>query len=158
MYVGETIGREAQAKAFRISTKDADHTLKTLLEKDKEGTRALLKARQAACRKNGNKDADSSSSNRDSDHIPSDSEEGEGPSSPYPLRKNAYSADVIKKLGFDPTSRAGKKSKHQVAELQRKVDDRTHLFPPFDGFSLINHSRPFFIVGSIDGFSYLQNL
>lgn len=146
MYVGETIGREAQAKASRISAKDADNTLKALLERDKEGTRALLKARQAADPKDGIKDINLPSSKRVSVHIPSDSEEEEGSSRPDPPRKNAYSADVIKKLGFDPTSRAGKKNKQQVAELQRKVNDRFHLFLPFSRFFcvLISRSRPFY--------------
>ena len=119
MYVSETIGREAQAKASRISAKDADRTLKALLEKDKEGTRALIKARQASSRKDASRDTNSSSSKRKSD-PPSDSE-GEDSSQLHPPRKNAYSADMIRKLGFDPTSKAGKKSKHEVAELRRKV-------------------------------------
>jgi len=153
MYVGETIGREAQAKASRISAKDADRTLKALLEKDKEGTRALVKARQASGLKDASKDTDSSSSKRKSDPLPSDSEEEEGSSQPHLPRKNAYSADVIRKLGFDPTSKAGKKSKHEVAELQRKVIDQPRLFPPFtltwccgfvwcadDSFSVFRHS------------------
>ena len=123
MYVGETIGREAQAKASRISAKDADNTLKALLEKDKEGTRALMKARQASSRK-GTKDTDSSSSKRKPDPLPGDSEEEDS----HLPRKNAYSADVIRKLGFDPTSKTGKKSKHEVAELQKKVNDQFHLF------------------------------
>lgn len=134
MYVSETIGREAQAKASRVSAKDADRTLKSLLEKDKEGTRALLKARQVACRNDGAKGIGSPSQKLESDHIHSDSEEEGGTSRPHAPRKNAYSADIIKKLGFDPTSRAGKKSKQQVAELQRKVNDRLYFFPPLDGF------------------------
>ena len=129
IYVGETIGREAQAKASRISAKDADRTLKALLEKDKEGTRALIKARQASGLKDASKDTDPSSSKRKPDPLPGDSEEEEGAS--HPSRKNAYSADVIRKLGFDPTSKAGKKNKHEVAELQRKVIDQFHSFPPF---------------------------
>lgn len=133
MYIGETIGREAQAKASRISAKDADHTLKALLERDKEGTRALLKARQVANRKGGTKDINPSSSKRGSSHISSGSEEEEGSSQGHLPKKNAYSAGVIKKLGFDPTSRAGKKSKQQVAELQKKVNDLLYLMFPFDG-------------------------
>ncbi|KAF9649564.1 hypothetical protein BDM02DRAFT_3268637 [Thelephora ganbajun] len=122
MYVGETIGREAQAKASRISAKDADRVLKALLEKDKEGTRALIKARQASSRKDPTKDTNSSSSKRELDPPSGDSEEEEGSSQPRPSGKNAYSADVIRMLGFDPTSKAGKKSKLEVAELQRKLD------------------------------------
>lgn len=130
MYVGETIGREAQAKASRISAKDADRTLKALLEKDKEGTRALVKARKASSRKDTSKDTHSPSSKREPDPLPDDSEEEEGSSQSQPQRKNAYSADVIRRLGFDPTSKAGKKNKHEVAELQRKVTDQFYLVPP----------------------------
>lgn len=119
MHVGESIGREAHAKASRISAKDADDTLKSLLERDKEGTRALMKARQASGRKN-TKDTGSSSSKRKPDPLPGDSEEEVSSQSDLP-RKNAYSADVIRKLGFDPTSKAGKKNKHEVADLQKKV-------------------------------------
>jgi minichromosome maintenance protein 10 len=130
MYVGETVGREAQAKASRISAKDADRTLMALLEKDKEGTRALIKARQAFGRKDASKDTNPSSSKPKPDPLAGDSEEEDGSSQAHPPRKNAYSADVIRKLGFDPTSKAGKKDKHEVAELQRKVIDQPHLFPP----------------------------
>ena len=123
MYVGETIGREAHAKASRISAKDADRALMALLEKDKEGTRALVKARQASSLEDTTKDTGSPSSKSS---LLADSEE-EGVSSnlshPHLPRKNAYSADVIRKLGFDPTSKGGKKSKHEVAELQKKVND-----------------------------------
>jgi minichromosome maintenance protein 10 len=125
MYIGETIGREAQARASRISAKDADRTLKALLEKDKEGTRALLKARQASGRGDANKGTDMTSSKRKSETLPEDSEEEEGSSQSQLPRKNAYSADVIRKLGFDPTSKAGKKNKHEVAELQKKVIGRS---------------------------------
>lgn len=131
------MGREAQAKASRISAQDADRTLKALLEKDKEGTRALFKARQAVSRKDGTKDINPSSSKLESDDIPSDDDDDEEGSSRSNLpKKNAYSADVIKKLGFDPSSRAGKKSKQQVAELQKKVNDFLRLFTPFDDCSV----------------------
>lgn len=139
MYVGETIGREAQAKASRISAKDADRTLKALLEKDKEGTRALLKARNASGRRDASKDTDPSSSRLESDPLPGDSGGEEGSSQSHPPRKNAYSADVIRKLGFDPTSKAGKKNKHEVAELQRKVIDRFYLAPPFARHVVLQH-------------------
>ena len=161
MYVGETIGREAQAKASRISAKEADRTLKALLEKDKEGTRALIKARQASDRrKDTTKGTDSSSAKRKSDPLPGDSEEEEASSHSHLPRKNAYSADVIRKLGFDPTSKAGNKSKHEVTELQKKVNDQFHLFLPLGIAALrgvlTDRSLFFFIVGSIDGLPYLK--
>jgi len=145
MYVGETLGREAQAKASRVSAKDADRTLKALLEKDKEGTRALIKARQASGRKDTTKNTNSSSSKRESDPLSSDSEEEEGSSHPHPPRKNAYSADVIRKLGFDPTSKAGEKSKHEVAELQRKVNDQFCPPPQFLRHFVADHPFSVFL-------------
>ena len=163
MYVSETIGREAQAKASRISAKDADRTLKALLEKDKEGTRALIKARQASGLNDFSKDTNSSSSKRKADPLPSDSEEEGGSSQPHLPSKNAYSADVIRKLGFDPTSKGGRKNKHEVAELQRKVIDRFNLFPLFaftwyGGFVWCADCSfsVFPTVGSIDGLPFLK--
>jgi hypothetical protein len=67
---------------------------------------------------------------------------------------------VIRKLGFDPTSKAGKKSKHEVAELQRKVNDRFRLFLPLPVTALCGVliiASPFFLtVGSVDGFPCLE--
>ena len=131
MHVGETIGREAHAKASRISAKDADRTLKALLERDKEGTRAVLKARQASGRKDETEDNTSSSSKgEESDILSRGGEDEEETSQPEPPRKNAYSVDVVRKLGFDPTSKAGKKNKQEVADIQRRVNDHFYLFPP----------------------------
>jgi minichromosome maintenance protein 10 len=42
------MGREGQAKAKRKFGRDADRELKALLEKDKEGMRAVVRAREVA--------------------------------------------------------------------------------------------------------------
>ena len=48
VFVAETMGREGQAKAKRKFGRDADRELKALLEKDKEGMRAVVRAREVA--------------------------------------------------------------------------------------------------------------
>lgn len=108
MYIGENIGRDAQAKAARVSAKEADKALKALLEKDKEGMRAVLKAREA-------KDADKDDKGKGNDKKKKKKKAADMPEDPpLPPQKNAYSADVIKKLGFDPAARAGVRNESDV--------------------------------------------
>lgn len=110
LYVGETIGREAQAKASRVSTKEADRALKALLEKDKDGMRTVIKAREVGSKE---KDAGAKGKGKGARETP------KTPTvPPPPMQKNAYSADVIKKLGFDPTGRIGIKDD---TEVKKKV-------------------------------------
>ena len=45
LFVGEKMGREGQAKAKRKFGRDADRELKALLERDKEGMKAVVRAR-----------------------------------------------------------------------------------------------------------------
>lgn len=141
LFVAETMGREGQAKAKRKFGRDADRELKALLERDKEGMKAVIRAREVAklmderndkrekrtgkeVRKIKNKangkgktftkrrsermDDSNSDSGSDSDLVIED------PASTS-TQKNAYSAQIIKQLGFDPTLKPG----------QRRVDDLT---------------------------------
>ncbi|THH12507.1 hypothetical protein EW146_g7635 [Bondarzewia mesenterica] len=49
LFVGESLGRDAQAKAQRKATlRETDNTLKKLLERDREGMKAVTKAREYA--------------------------------------------------------------------------------------------------------------
>ena len=48
MYVGENVGRDAQAKAARKLAADSDKALQWLLSRDNEGTKALISAREFA--------------------------------------------------------------------------------------------------------------
>ncbi|KAH9916757.1 uncharacterized protein BXZ73DRAFT_105735 [Epithele typhae] len=103
MFIGESVGREAQARAARkLAAKDGDVALKRLLARDKEGTRALASAREfakaqaeEAGKGNGKKSARANSEDEESEDDKT-------------MRKSGYSAELIKQLGFDPTSRGGK--------------------------------------------------
>ena len=121
LFVNETVGREAQARAARkAGSRDVDKTLKRLLARDKEGMKAVQEARAFAkkmkdqqgtatnpARKGGlsggKKQEEDSSSEAESRSQSED--DSDGSSRPT---KNAYSAQVIKQLGFDPTRRSGK--------------------------------------------------
>jgi len=140
--VAETMGREGQAKAKRKFGRDADRQLKALLERDKEGMKAVVRAREVAKimdEKNGkwvkgegngveksdkgkrrakgkekastkarSGEFDDSDLSSDFDLIIEDSGKSNA-------QKNAYSAQVIKQLGFDPTMKPG----------QKRADDST---------------------------------
>jgi minichromosome maintenance protein 10 len=123
MFLKEKVGREAQARAARkANSRDSDVTLKRLLARDKEGMRAVQEAYEFAektkkkHRSAGGKvvgkeadagDDESESSGTDDEE---NSESGDGFSADRPrpttTTKNAYSARVIKDLGFDPTSKS----------------------------------------------------
>ncbi len=126
MFIGEHVGREAQAKAARKLAADTDKTLQRLLSRDREGTKALVSAREFAKRKaeeakeeeakkgkgkgkgkvkaEPSKEGDISSKSERNEEVP---------------RKNAYSAELIKQLGFDPTAKDGRTTKD--ANVQSKV-------------------------------------
>jgi minichromosome maintenance protein 10 len=140
--VAETMGREGQAKAKRKFGQDADRQLKALLERDKEGMKAVVRAREVAKimdEKNGKRvkgegngveksdkgkgrakgkekastkvrfgEFDDSDLSSDFDLIIEDPGKSNA-------QKSAYSAQVIKQLGFDPTMKPG----------QKRADDST---------------------------------
>ncbi|KAI0032849.1 hypothetical protein K488DRAFT_85447 [Vararia minispora EC-137] len=112
LFLSENIGREAQARAQRLSKKDTDRQLKSLLDRDREGmqhvelarehARKLRQANRNGCRK---EKPDKGESKESVDAVPADS--GKEPGS----AQAAYSAEVIQKLGFDPTlNRLGHRS------------------------------------------------
>jgi len=142
LFVNENVGREAQARAARkANSRDTDAALKQLLARDKEGMKAVQEARKFAKNVLGKQNAqgkalgtDASSrkkrkKKREGDHDVSDGDsesgidggggcasESDGVSGDKPT-KNAYSARVIKELGFDPTARKSSRDGH------RKDDD-----------------------------------
>ncbi|KAI0827195.1 hypothetical protein BC628DRAFT_1371381 [Trametes gibbosa] len=126
MYVGENVGRDAQAKAARkLSAVDSEKVLRQLLKRDKEGTRALATAREFSKRKVEEEESSSAKKQRkdkqkeklERKEDDSDSDEERKP------RKSAYSAALIKQLGFDPTAKDGKKVKDE--HVQSKLDALT---------------------------------
>ncbi|KAJ8586409.1 hypothetical protein M405DRAFT_843895 [Rhizopogon salebrosus TDB-379] len=91
---------------------DADRKLKGLFERDKEGMRAVAKAREI-----GAKTAKRSSSS--AEDKPSATGKQNTRHKRWPIRL-AYSADIIKKLGFDLAAKTGQKRTAQSA-VQEKV-------------------------------------
>jgi minichromosome maintenance protein 10 len=121
MFLKEKVGREAQSRAARrTNSHDTDVALKRLLARDKEGMRAVQEARKFAMKAkareekqriaNGKeKEGDTGDSDSDSNCGNDDEEDGAlsdrpGSTKPKKTTKNAYSAQVIKELGFDPTT------------------------------------------------------
>jgi len=109
----EGIGREGQAKAKRkISTKDADRTLMNLLKRDKEGMRVVMKAREVGQRGVVDGGAKKGVSNCKADGkfekrtVVVDGEAEELWAAKVIPTKAGYSAEVIKRLGFDPIGQA----------------------------------------------------
>ncbi|KAI0321313.1 hypothetical protein OF83DRAFT_1081034 [Amylostereum chailletii] len=126
LYVGENIGREAQARAQRAGVKQ-DDALKVLLARDKEGMRAVEKAREYAAMmktkagEKGNKKGKAKEVPRGDD----DEEETQAESASttaLPPTKSAYTAEVIKKLGFDPTIRPGHKRESDGSGMHSQLN------------------------------------
>ncbi|PFH53007.1 hypothetical protein AMATHDRAFT_73817 [Amanita thiersii Skay4041] len=92
IYVGERMGREAQARAQRkVAGKEVEKTLSQLLQRDKEGMRSVLRAREAG----GMKEIGKENKNAGESGVEAN------------MRKNqGYSAQVIKGIGFDPSAQA----------------------------------------------------
>ena len=116
LYVAESVGRDAQAKAARkISAVDSEKALQKLLQRDKEGTKALVSAREFSKRnaemvvKNGSKRQKAEKA----EQKPMEDDEVHKP------RRNAYSAQLIRQIGFDPTAKEGRKVKD--TDVQSKV-------------------------------------
>ena len=128
LFVNENVGREAQARAARkANSRDTDVVLKRLLARDKEGMKAVQEARKFAKNVLGKQNAEGKALRKDAasrkkrkkkgegdDMSDGDSESGidggegcaseSGDVSGDKPTKNAYSARVIKELGFDPTA------------------------------------------------------
>ena len=120
-FAAERLGREAQEKAKRRLGKDADKELKTLLDRDKEGMRAVTKAREVAAKmlkasEGGGKKADKGKGMA----VEEDESESEEPTSASAPAKPAYSASIIKHLGFDPAAKVGRKRTEDLT-IQKKV-------------------------------------
>jgi minichromosome maintenance protein 10 len=126
MYVGEMIGREGQAKAQRKSASAVDLGLISLLEKDREGMRAVMLAREAnmITDKSVKPMQEKAVATPGTDDFSSDDERSLGSG------KNAFTAQVVKQLGFDPTIKAGRPMKRDDSVLLKKVQLTFQLTRP----------------------------
>jgi minichromosome maintenance protein 10 len=117
MFLKEKLGREAQARAaHQTNSHDTDVALKRLLARDKEGMRAVQEARKFATKAkarekqriaNGKEveedDTGDSYSGNDDEEDDALADEPRSKTTKKTTTTNAYSARVIKELGFDPT-------------------------------------------------------
>ncbi|KAF9221828.1 hypothetical protein BS17DRAFT_710455 [Gyrodon lividus] len=126
MFVSEKMGRDAQTKAKRRLEQDADRELKALLERDKEGMKAVIKAREVAAKMKASSDGKEKKANKGKGKALDARDEGEAgsagsASAPAVAGKQAYSASVIKHLGFDPAAKVGQKRAEDLA-MQKKLE------------------------------------
>lgn len=131
LFVGETLGREAQARAMRRARGrgEDDESVRTLLERDRKGggTRAVLAAREYMCAQEkerarerergekgtgtGQKGKGLGDENADRDEEMKGASDGEGEGEGGGKgQKDAYTATMIKHLGFDPAAKDRKRA------------------------------------------------
>jgi minichromosome maintenance protein 10 len=109
--VSETMGREGQARAARKV--DTDRALMALLERDKDGMKAVVKAREFGSSGNSTKKSGANrgaSSSKEKEKISaSSSTDTTAPKERSTVGSRAFSASVIKQLGFNPTLKNGER-------------------------------------------------
>jgi len=108
MFIGETIGREGQARAQRKNVGDVDRVLISLLERDQEGMKTVMLARAASDAKVKALDKVGLQGvvSRDAERLSG---------------KNIRTAQVVKQLGFDSTQKLDQQKKSENSALL-KVD------------------------------------
>ncbi len=117
MFIGENYGREAQAKAARkVASADADKALQRLLSKDKKGAKASTPPAESSKRRAGEAKSEGNAKTKGKAKARPDAEETSEDKQPH---RKAYSAQMIKQLGFDPAAKDGKSVKD--AEVQSRV-------------------------------------
>ncbi|KAJ7452095.1 hypothetical protein B0H11DRAFT_1876737 [Mycena galericulata] len=129
--IAESMGREGQAKASRkLASRDDDRMLMALLGRDTEGMKPVMKARevglaakaeQEALDKGQGKDKKKKKKKASGDATSVNPTQG-GASSRGAPTKNAYSAEVMKQLGFDPTLKAGQ-HRCEDSATKKKLED-----------------------------------
>lgn len=104
MFVAETMGREGQARAARkAASKETEKTLQKIAGRDKEGMRAVVRAREVGL--GADKEKKQGGGKAKGKGKPRQEGEDAREEEAEPVhRKNAFSAAVVKQLGFDPTA------------------------------------------------------
>ncbi|KAI0052401.1 hypothetical protein FA95DRAFT_1601776 [Auriscalpium vulgare] len=129
LFTSENIGREAQARAQRKKgAKDADRAVQKLLERDREGMRAVEKAREYALemRMKARGKEGTAKKGKGKAQTGSDSDQDRAPSTAARAghaSKNAYSAEVIKRIGFDPTIKPGHQRQEDSSDVVAQLKD-----------------------------------
>jgi len=179
LFVNESVGREAQARAARqAGSRDVDKTLKRLLARDKEGMKAVQEARAFAKKMKGQQSTVTKPSRKgvkakqkddslsESESGTEEDDESDDASTTDKPTKNAYSAQVIKQLGFDPTRKSSKGRSRdndsssissKLAELASlREPDKIRLGPRPGGRVLSVVSAPKKKEGTLEGLSLVD--
>ncbi|KAM6490657.1 hypothetical protein JOM56_014000 [Amanita muscaria] len=108
IFVGEKMGREAQARAQRKAAgQEVEKTLKQLMERDKDGMRSVFRAREVGNAIVKEKKARKQESGKEKEKKAAKEKKEEPATQQPPVgeRKSLrYSAHVIKGIGFDPAA------------------------------------------------------
>lgn len=125
LFVTENIGREGQAKAARkMSKRTADRALMSLLERDKEGMKPVMKAREVGKKESGARgklDIKGKVKGKDQEGKAREMDKGGEKREVRATTKNAYTAGMIKGLGFDPIAVSGQRRGPGDSDVQKKV-------------------------------------
>lgn len=109
----EDIGREGQAKAKRLrEAKEADHALKALVNRDKDGTKLLVRAMEiSGSEANASKKNSQRKKGKGKEEAKCGSDGVEtvkcDEKSESQTKGSSYSAVFVKALGFDPSLKGG---------------------------------------------------
>ncbi|KAJ7271054.1 hypothetical protein C8J57DRAFT_1449997 [Mycena rebaudengoi] len=128
MHIAENMGREGQAKARRkMLSRDTDRALKALFDRDRDGMQAVVKAREAghaqkAEKREGSSKGKGKGKAKEGEVSTSKTAQKVGAEPKALSTKNAYSAEIIKQLGFDPTVKAGHR-RYEDDVMKKKLAD-----------------------------------
>lgn len=140
LFVSESLGREGQAKAARKATaKEQEKTLKAIVGRDREGMKAVMRAREV-----GLKDLKTKKAGKSDDKALTRSGEEK-----VVERRSAYNATMVKRLGFDPVAFAPGHKQGKVSDgdamkkLQQLASSRSDIkLGPRPGRKLTNVAVP----------------
>ncbi|KAJ7153483.1 hypothetical protein C8R43DRAFT_923366 [Mycena crocata] len=132
MHISESMGREGQAKANRkLAARDDDRMLKALLGRDMEGMKPVMKAREVGladklekAEQGPSKKGKRKSTGGDVGPAPTSTRDVAG--SKAAPTKNAFSAELVKQLGFDPTVKPGQR-RHDDSVTKKKLEDLARI-------------------------------
>ncbi|KAJ7730674.1 hypothetical protein DFH07DRAFT_781519 [Mycena maculata] len=140
MHITESMGREGQAKASRkLASRDEDRMLLALLGRDTEGMKPVMKAREVGLAEK-EKEAPKKGDRKDKKKVAATADPPRDASSKQGPTKNAYSAEVMKQLGFDPTLKAGQR-RCEDSVTKKKLED----------LALVQSSRKKIVLGPRPG-------
>jgi minichromosome maintenance protein 10 len=119
MYISESMGREGQAKASRkLAAREDARVLKALQERDTAGMKAVMKAREVGLAEKEEQRASKGSEKGKKKASAADAPAATPGASG--AKAAAFSAQVLKQLGFDPTLKPGQR-RPEGSAIAKKV-------------------------------------